>query len=110
MKTQFHVITDSTGSVRVVVGCVFIKVATFVALGVLNASRYNKSGIISQATGARGGDGGVVASRVKFRLVLFLLFALYRANGVTLHSERCQNARTSFVSLISGCCKFSEDE
>lgn len=55
----------------------------FIILGVLKASRYNKTGIISQATGARGGDGGGVARRAKFRLVLFLLFALYRANGVT---------------------------
>lgn len=61
-------------------GSVFhIKVAMFIVLGVLKASRYNKTGIISQATGARGG----VARRAKFRLVLLLLFALYRANGVT---------------------------
>lgn len=55
----------------------------FIILGVLKASRYNKTGIISQATGARGGDGGGVARRAKFHLVLLLLFALYRANGVT---------------------------
>lgn len=56
----------------------------FIVLGVLKASKYNKTGLISQATGARGGDGGGgVARRAKFHLVLLLLFALYRANGVT---------------------------
>lgn len=55
----------------------------FIVLGMFKANRYNKPGLILQATGARGGDGGGVARRAKFRLVLLLLFALYCANDVT---------------------------